>query len=278
MHDSLDPQLSTLALRTQARMPRLGLGVWQTPRGEATVGAVTAALAAGYRHIDTASIYGNEADVGAALRRSGVARERVFVTTKLWNTDQGTDKALRAFERSLARLKLDYVDLYLLHWPVPELRLQSWRVLERIAAEGRARAIGVSNFLKPHLDELLAHAQVMPAVNQIELSPFLQRSDTVAFCRAQGIVLQAYSPLTHGKRLDHPVVVAIAAEIARSPAQVLLRWGLQHDFVVLPKSVREERIRQNAAIFDFELSASAMQRLDALEENLTCGWDPADEA
>lgn len=269
---------ASLPLLTGARIPQVGLGVWQSPRGDATRSAVATALRLGYRHVDTARIYGNEADVGDGLRASGVPRGEVFVTTKLWNADQGYDPALRAFDASLDRLGLEAVDLYLLHWPVQGKRLDSWRALERLHAEGRAKAIGVSNFLRPHLEELLAHAKVVPAVNQIELSPFLQRREAVDFCREKGIVVEAYSPLTHGARLGHPVVVAEAKRAKRTPAQVLLRWGVQKGFVVLPKSTREERIRENAAIFDFALDADAMTRLDALEEGLATGWDPAQQA
>jgi diketogulonate reductase-like aldo/keto reductase len=266
---------ASLPLDTGARIPQVGLGVWQTPRGEVTRAAVQAALRLGYRHIDTARIYGNEADVGAAVRASDVPRDQIFVTTKLWNDDQGYDSALRAFDSSLARLGLDYIDLYLLHWPVARKRLDSWRALERLFSEKRARAIGVSNFLRPHLEELLAHAKVVPAANQIELSPFLQRRETRAFCDAQGIVIEAYSPLTRGARLDQPTVRAIATRVGRTPAQVLLRWGVQHGLVVLPKSVRIERIEENGALFDFELDVDSMAALDALEEGLTTGWDPA---
>lgn len=268
---------ATLPMLTGARIPQVGLGVWQSPRGETTREAVRAALRVGYRHVDTAMIYGNEADVGQGVRDGGVPRERVFVTTKLWNADQGYDSALRAFDASLARLGLEYVDLYLLHWPVAGKRLDSWRALERLHEDGRARAIGVSNFLVPHLEELLAHANVVPAVNQIELSPFLQRRDTVAFCRSKGIVVEAYSPLTRGKRLGEATVVATARAVQRSPAQVLLRWGIQHGLVVLPKSTRAERIAENGALFDFTLNASAMAKLDALEQGLVTGWDPADQ-
>ena len=256
-------------------IPQLGLGVYQSPPGAPTREAVLAALRAEYRHIDTARVYRNEADVGAAVRASGIPREQIFVTTKLWNDDHGYDAALRAFDASVARLGFDYVDLYLIHWPVAGKRRESWRALERLVADQRARAIGVSNYLGPHLAELLAHANVPPAANQIELSPFLQRRDTVALCRAHGIVVEAYSPLTRGQRLGHPVVRAIANEVGRTPAQVLLRWGIQHDFVVLPKSVRTDRIVENAAIFDFALTARQLQQLDALEENLATGWDPA---
>jgi len=268
--------MTRLALNTGAEIPQVGLGVYQSPRGAGTRDAVLAALRAGYRHIDTARVYGNEQDVGAAVRASGIPREEIFVTTKLWNDDHGYDAARRAFDASVARLGLDYIDLYLIHWPVQGLRLESWRAFETLFAEKRARAIGVSNYLVPHLDELLAKATIVPAVNQIELSPFLQRRETTALCKQHGIVLEAYSPLTRGERLDHPVVVAIATEVARSPAQVLLRWGIQHGFVVLPKSVHERRIIENGNVFDIALDPAQMARLDALEENLATGWDPAD--
>lgn len=261
-----------LQLNNGLRIPQVGLGVWQA--GGGTKKAVVAALAAGYRHIDTAAVYGNEAQVGAAIAEAGVPREQVFVTSKLWNQDHGYDKALAAYDTSLKRLKLDYLDLYLVHWPVAGLRLESWRALERLAADGRVRAIGVSNFLVPHLQELTQSAKVLPAVNQIELTPFLQRAPTVALCRELGITLEAYSPLTRGQRLGHPVVVELAQAVARTPAQILLRWGIQKGFVILPKSVQPARIAENAALFDFELDAGAMQRLDALEEGLVTGWNP----
>ncbi len=271
---STDVTGAVLPLNTGASIPQLGLGVWQTPRGEVTREAVARALRLGYRHVDTARIYGNERDVGLGLRDSGVAREQVFVTTKLWNDDQGFDSALRAFDASLARLGLEYVDLYLLHWPVAGQRLDSWRALEQIHAEKRARAIGVSNFMPVHLEELLARAQVVPAVNQIEVHPFLQHRETRAVCAERGIVVEAYSPLTHGRRLGHPVVKSVAGRVGRSPAQVLIRWAIQHGIVVLPKSAREERIKENAAVFDFALDADAMKALDDCEEGLATGWDP----
>ncbi len=274
---SRDASTTTLALSSGARIPQIGLGVWQAPSGAATQRAVMHALSVGYRHVDTARIYGNEADVGAAIRASDVAREDVFVTTKLWNDDQGYDRARRAFDASLKRLGLDYVDLYLVHWPVGGKRLESWRALEEIHGEKRARSIGVSNFLVPHLKELAAAARVMPAVNQIELTPFLQRRETRETCAELGIVVEAYSPLTRGQRLGHPVVRAVAGEVKRTPAQVLLRWGVQHGVVVLPKSVKADRIEENAAVFDFELPPAAMARLDELEEGLVTGWDPANQ-
>jgi methylglyoxal/glyoxal reductase len=266
--------VQTLPMTGGGQIPQLGLGVWQTPRG-LTREAVLSALRVGYRHIDTASIYGNEADVGRGVHDSGLARSELFVTTKLWNDDQGYDAALRAFDTSTKRLGLDYVDLYLLHWPVAGKRLDSWRALEKLHAEGRARAIGVSNFLVPHLRELLAHAKVAPMVNQLELTPFLQRREAVELCRQHDIVLEAYSPLTRGERLSDPVLVSIAQRVARTPAQVLLRWGIQKGFVVLPKSTRAARIEENAQLFDFALDDAAMEQLDGLEENLVTGWDPA---
>lgn len=269
-----DVSKAVLPLNTGVAIPQVGLGVWQTGRGETSQAAVASALRLGYRHVDTARIYGNERDVGIGIQQSGVPREQVFVTTKLWNDDQGYDSALRAFDGSLARLGLDYVDLYLLHWPVAGRRLESWRALERIHADRRARAIGVSNFLSAHLDELLARAQIMPAVNQIEVSPFLQQRETRSFCARHGIVVEAYSPLTHGQRLGHPAITKVAKRVGRSPAQVLLRWGIQQGMVVLPKSSREARIRENATIFDFTLDADTMMALDGCEEGLATGWDP----
>jgi methylglyoxal/glyoxal reductase len=268
----------TTTLRGGLAIPQLGFGVFQIPPGLATQSAVEAALAAGYRHVDTAAAYGNEADVGAAIRAGGLPSGSVWVTTKLANSDQGAN-ARRAFEASLDSLGLDAVDLYLLHWP-HELRLESWRVLEQLQTEGLARSIGVSNFLVRHLDELLAGASVPPAVNQIELSPFLHRTreDTLRRCAEEGIVVEAYSPLTKGRRLDDSTVSAIAAETDRTPAQVLIRWSLQHGFVVLPRSSNAARIAENAAVFDFALDDRQMARLDVLDEGLTTGWDPATQA
>ncbi len=269
---------ATLPLSSGGVIPQVGLGVWQSGRGATTRTAVLTALRAGYRHIDTARIYGNEADVGAAVQESEVPREEIFVATKLWNDDQGFDEAQRAFDASLRRLGLDYVDLYLIHWPVAGKRLDSWRALERIKASGRARAIGVSNFLVPHLEELLAAANEPPAVDQIEMHPFLQQRETRAFCAKTAIVVEAYSPLTHGRKIDDPVIAAVAARAGRSPAQVLLRWGVQKGVVVLPKSTNEGRIIENADVFGFTLDGAAMSALDALDEGLATGWDPRTQA
>ena len=269
----------TIALRDGRRIPQLGLGVYRVASGQATRAAVGAALEGGYRHVDTAAAYRNEADVGAAIRASGLPPEAVWVTTKLANADQGAANARRAFEASLGRLGLDAVDLYLLHWP-HELRLESWGVLEQLHAEGLARSIGVSNFLVRHLDELLSRASEPPAVNQIELSPFLFRSreDTVRRCAEEGIVVEAYSPLTKGRRLNDPTVVTIAAEVGRTPAQVLIRWSVEKGFVVLAGSSNPDHVRENAAVFDFTLDDAQMAALDALDEGLTTGWDPATQA
>lgn len=268
-----DVKTRFVTLNSGAKIPQVGLGVWQS--GGKTKSAVATALAAGYRHVDTAAVYGNEPQVGLAIAESGIPRGELFVTSKLWNKDHGYDAALKAFDASLARLKLEYLDLFLIHWPVAELRLESWRALEKLFSDGRARSIGVSNFLAPHLRELQGAAKVLPAANQIELSPFLQRRETVSLCQELGVALEAYSPLTRGQRLSHPTVVELSRREGKSPAQVLLRWGLQKGFVLLPKSVTPERIAENAALFDFTLDDAAMAQLDALEEGLVTGWDPA---
>lgn len=260
------------ALNTGGTIPRFGLGVFRA--GQATSDAVQSALTAGYRHVDTAHIYRNERLVGAALANSGVPREDVFLTTKLWNEHHGYDEARRAFDASLAALDVEYVDLYLIHWPVKDGRLESWRAMEAIHADGRARAIGVSNFTERHLDELLGRAKVVPAVNQVELHPFLTQPELVAYCRRHGILVEAYSPLAKARRMDDPTLVAVAAEVERTVAQVMIRWSLQKDFVTIPKSTNPDRIRENAAVFDFALSDARMARLDALDEGLRTAWDP----
>ncbi|MFZ0492591.1 MAG: aldo/keto reductase [Acidimicrobiia bacterium] len=254
----------------------LGLGVYQSTPGSTTRDAVREALGAGYRHIDTAAVYRNESDVGEAIRRTGVSRGEVFVTTKLWNSNHGYDSALRAFDRSLNRLGFEYVDLYLVHWPVPGKRLDTWRAMERILADGRARAIGVSNYMPRHIDELLAHATVPPAVNQFELSPYLARWNLVNMCRELGIAVEAYSPLTKGLKLRDRALIEMGTKHDKSPAQILIRWALDHDFIVIPKSIHPRRIHQNIDVFDFSLDAHDLASLDALDEGLVTGWDPTD--
>jgi diketogulonate reductase-like aldo/keto reductase len=267
---------SKVELSGGVAIPVLGLGVFQAASGDETRNAVRWALDAGYRHLDTAKIYGNETDVGEAIRASELPRAEVFVTTKLWNADHGYDKALRACDGSLERLGLSYVDLYLVHWPVKGLRLDTWRAMEALLDAGKCRAIGVSNYMVRHLTELLGACRVPPSVNQVELSPFLYPKDLVRFCEEKKIVLEAYSPLTKGLKLKHPAVVAAAKKVGRTPAQVLIRWALEHGFVVLPKSVTEARIEENARVFDFSLGAEEMRALDALDEGLHTGWDPTD--
>jgi len=268
---------STVRLNNGVEIPRLGLGVYQTPAGGTAEQAVTSALEVGYRHVDTAMIYGNEASVGRAVRANGIDRSEVFVTSKLWNSDHGYDRALKACEQSLQRLGLDHVDLYLIHWPVQDLRRDSWRALETLLEEGRCRAIGVSNYMPWHIEELLAHCSVKPAVNQIEFSPFLYQADLLDLCHRHHIRIEAYSPLTKGHRLDDPTLTEVAARHDRTVAQVLIRWALQHDTVVLPKSQRPERIAENADVFGFSLTDSEMRTLDALNEGFRTSWDPSKE-
>ena len=265
---------STIKLNNGVLIPRFGLGVYQAEPGDETYRAVRNALEVGYRHVDTARLYGNEHDVGRALRDSGLPREEVFITTKLWNTDHGYDRAIRACHESLADLGLDSVDLYLIHWPVPGLRLDSWRALVTLLEEGRCRAIGVSNYMIHHLDELLDVSAVVPAVNQVEFSPFLYLPDLLDSCRAAGIQLEAYGPLTQGRRLGHPTVQALGVKYGRTPAQILIRWALQHELVVIPKSTKPSRIHENAQIFDFAIDQRDMDALNGLNENLHTSWDP----
>ena len=268
---------SRIKLNNGVEMPTFGLGVWQIPAGAVTQRAVSAALEVGYRLIDTAKFYGNEADVGIAVRGNGLPRDEVFITTKIWNTDHGYETALKAFEASRKRLGFPTVDLYLIHWPVPGLRKETWKALERILKEGKVRAIGVSNYMVPHLEELLASAEVVPAVNQIELSPFLYPKDVIEFCKKHAIAVEAYSPLTKGHRINDPRLKAVGQKYGKTVPQVLIRWGLQHGFIEIPKSSRPEHIEENAQVFDFEIRAEDMRALDSLGEGLHVAWDPTDE-
>ncbi len=251
--------------QTFGSIPALGFGVYQIPPGEQTELAVRTALEAGYRHIDTASFYKNEESVGKAIQASGIPRNELFVTTKLWLTDFLS--AEKAFYKSLERLGLEYVDLYLVHWPSPIGKDMAWKALERLHAAKVARSIGVSNYSVKQLKELLSWCSVKPAANQVEFSPFNYKKELLEFCQTEGVQVEAYSPLTRGKKLDHPVLQEIAKRANRSVAQVLLRWGIQHEVVVLPKSQNKERIFQNAQIFDFELLPAEMKLLDGLNEN-----------
>jgi diketogulonate reductase-like aldo/keto reductase len=255
-------------------IPWLGLGVYRTSAGGACLRAVKHALSIGYRHIDTAALYGNEEDVGRAVRESGLARDAVFVVTKLWNSDQGYASAIEACGQSLAKLKLDYVDLYLIHWPEPRKRLDSWRALVELRKQGKCRSIGVSNYTVAHLKELAAQSEVVPSVNQVEFSPFLFQRELLDFCKARAIQLEAYCPLTRGAKLSDPVVRSVAGRHGKTPAQILLRWALQHEVVVIPKSARPARIEENAGIFDFTLDERDMAALDGLNADYRACWDP----
>lgn len=258
---------SRISLNNGVRMPLFGLGTWNAA-GKAGRRAVLLALEAGYRLIDTASSYGNEAEVGAAVRESGLPREEVFVTTKVWPAEFGYEATLRAFEASRSRLGLERIDLYLLHWPGDDARrrAESWRALETLLADGRCRAIGVSNYAVPELEEILhrGEGKVVPAVNQVPFSPFHQERGVHAFCRLHDVRLEGYSPLTRGSKLDHPAVRAVAEARGRTPAQILLRWAVQKGVVTIPKSIHRDRILENAAIFDFSLPPADMAALDAL--------------
>jgi diketogulonate reductase-like aldo/keto reductase len=267
---------STVSLRGGVEIPALGLGVYQSRPGAETREAVRAALRLGYRHVDTARAYGNEEDVAAAIDGSGLARSEVFITTKLWNSDHGYDETLRACDASLARLGTDRVDLFLVHWPVQQLRHATWQAMERILADGKARAIGVSNYTVRHLEELLGRAKEAPAVNQVELHPFLAQPQLVGFCRKHGIAVEAYAPLVKARRMAHPVLQQVAAKHRKTPAQVLVRWSLEHGLIALPKSVHPERIRENAEVFDFALGDDDRALLDALDEGYRTSWDPTD--
>ena len=269
---------TSITLNNGVEIPSIGLGVYQSLAGSETVNAIHWALEAGYRHIDTAKIYRNEDSVGKAIRSASVRRQEIFVTTKLWNSDHGFDNALRAIDESLAKLQLDYVDLYLVHFPVFGPRLETWKAMERILEEKKARAIGVSNYMPLHMKELLAHCNVPPAVNQIELSPYIyeHRAETLKICRQENILLQAYSPLTKARKLADPKLVVIAEKYKKTSAQVLIRWALQEGFIVLPKSTNKERIAQNIDVFDFEISGEDMTTLNGFNEKLVTGWDPTD--
>lgn len=268
---------SKIKLNNGVLIPALGLGVYQADAGIETQNAVVHALKAGYRHIDTAKFYGNEKDLPVAIKRSGIPREHVFVTTKLWNSDHGYDKTIKACNKSLTQLGMPFVDLYLIHFPVRTLRHESWRAMETLYEEGKCRAIGVSNYTVRQLEELLQTSKIVPAVNQVEFHPYLYQKELLDFCHKHHVRLEAYSPLTKGKRLNDPKLTDVAKHYNKSNAQILIRWALQHELIVLPKSTRPERIKENANVFDFEISAEDMITLNNFHCNLRVAWDPTNE-
>jgi diketogulonate reductase-like aldo/keto reductase len=259
---------SRAVLNSEVEIPRLGLGVYQSPPGKTTENAVRYALTIGYRLIDTAQLYGNEVDVGRAVRKSEVSRDEVFITTKVWNSDQGYESTLQAFNKSLKRLDLSYLDLYLIHWPVPGMSEETWKAMVRLLQEQKTRAIGVSNYDIGDLSHLMQSSDVVPSVDQVEFHPFLYEERLLRFCEKRRIQMEAYSPLTRGTQMNHPTITTVANKHGKTPAQVLIRWSLQHGVVVIPKSIHEKRILENSKVFDFELEPEDMKLLNLLNENL----------
>jgi len=261
-------------LATGVEMPYLGLGVWQTKNGEEVVHAVKWAIELGYRHIDTAAIYQNEIGVGRGINESGVDRSDIFITSKVWNSDQGYDSTLKAFDSSLKKLGTDYLDLYLIHWPVAGKYRDTWKALEYLYKEKRVKAIGVSNFLKHHLEDLLSDVDIVPMVNQLEFHPYLLQQQLQDFCKSHQIQYEAWSPLMQGKAFDIEELQRIAQAYDKSVAQLLIRWNLQKGVITIPKSSNRDRIAQNADVFDFMISDEDMKRIDALDRNERVGPDP----
>ncbi len=261
-------------LNNGVKMPYFGLGVYLSKEGQEVINAVKWALEEGYRHIDTAAIYGNEAGVGEGIRESGVSREEVFLVSKVWNSDQGYDSAIKAFEASLERLGTDYLDLYLIHWPVKGKYRETWRALETLYNEKRVKAIGVSNFLSHHLEDLLDQASIVPMVNQMEFHPYLVQKDLLGFCKEKDIQYEAWSPLMQGNVFEVELLKELAKKYQKSIAQIVLRWDLQKGVITIPKSSKRNRIAENASIFDFSLSEDDISRLDKLDRHQRFGPDP----
>lgn len=267
-------RIPKVALNSKVSIPQIGLGLWKVILPKAVDRMVQAAIEDGYRHFDTAQIYGNEAFLAKALAKNGIKREEIFITTKIWNLNQSESRQQKSLDRSLKRLNTDYVDLLLLHYPVTKTRRGAWRRMEQIYAAGQAKAIGVSNYTIKHLEELLNECEVKPMVNQVELHVFLQQPELLAFCRKHGVIVEAYSPLAHGHGLDNAVLQEIADKHNKTTAQVMLRWCIQQGTVPLPKSTHPKRIAANIDIFDFELDKKDMAAIKELDKNLRTCWDP----
>ncbi len=266
-------QQPMIHLSNDVSIPQLGLGVYKVPQEE-VYDTVRSALELGYRHIDTASYYDNEEGVGQAIKDSGIPRDDIFITTKVWNNEQGYENALEAYDRSLNKLQIEAADLYLIHWPVPNIFPETWKALEQLYTAGKVREIGVSNFLVHHLQKLLQSAEIKPVANQIELHPKLMQKRTVDFCRKNDITIQSWSPLGRAHYLDDQLLVDIAKKHTKTTAQIMIRWHLQHGFVVIPKSTKPKRQKENISVFDFELSKDEMKLIDGLEEGLRIGSHP----
>ena len=265
---------STVKLNNGLEMPMFGLGVFLSKEGDEVVNAVKTALKSGYRHIDTAAIYQNERGVGKAVLESSIPREEIFITSKVWNSDQGYQTTIRAFEESLEKLQMDYLDLYLIHWPKGKRSVETWKAMEELYQKGVVRAIGISNFLIHHLEEFLPECKIVPAVNQYEFHPQLLQPELLDYCRKKGIQPEAWSPIIKGRVNDIPVMQALAVKYSKTPVQIVLRWDIQKGVITIPKSVKPERIISNADIFDFELSDEDMAKIDRLDTNTRVGAHP----
>jgi len=261
-------------LTNRTEMPYFGLGVFQVNDGGEVINSIKWALDAGYRHVDTAALYGNEKGVGEAIRQSSVDRKDIFVTSKVWNSDQGYDKTLKAFDLSMKKLGFDYLDLYLVHWPVKGKYKDTWHALEYLYTQGRVRAIGISNFLEHHIEDLKQSAEILPMVNQMEFHPYLVQQSLIDYCEQNKIQYEAWSPLKQGHVLSDAVIKKLAAKYGKTPAQIILRWDLQKGVVTIPKSVKKERIISNSQIFDFELAQEDILLIDGLDRAERNGPDP----
>lgn len=273
--------MQTMTLNNDVRIPAVGYGTWQSPDSEITVEGVKTAVSCGYRHIDAAAVYGNEQSVGKGIAECGIAREKLFITSKVWNTERGYEKTLAAFEKTIKDLGVSYLDLYLIHWPAAsqmyenweEINLETWRAMTELYKAGKIKSIGVSNF-KPHHLKALMKTEVKPMVNQIEFHPGLLQEETVQYCRENNILIEAWSPLGTGRMLTNPLLMEIAEKYGKSVAQLCIRWVMQHDVLPLPKSVTSSRIEENLKVFDFEISADDMKKIDALDNFGGSGLDP----